>query len=168
MTVPTASVAARPANHASGCAWLPAVLPPITIARWPLTARDGIQYERGFDAALSNTVPLWTSDGVPGSATSYQRDPVRLPLAAAPEEFTPMLCAVQRWPSRICAANSRSSSASSCLLAPVPPACGTFTGCAVAGTVTATSSESVGDAPAGLVTVLTSSCPEVMLSTPTK
>src|SRR5262245_37245771 len=87
---------------------------------------EGIQYWCAVAtvAAESKMVPDWTTTGVPPLSVlripfnSYQRDASRfVPEApvvppATPEALTPMLCADQSRPLRMCAAKRRSSRAS--------------------------------------------------------
>jgi hypothetical protein len=102
----------------------------------------------GFDAAESNTVPDWMSEGAAGAGprlpSSYQRMPVR-PLfeTATPLALTAICCVVHSRPPRITACSSRSSRPSSGVRL---PGCGTFSGNSVAGTAMSMSPDSVGDA----------------------
>src|SRR4051794_29593939 len=95
---------------------------------------DGIQCQRGLEAALSKSVPDCTIEGVEERfCSSYQRAASRraalLEVSATPDVLTEMLCAVHNRPLRTCAAKSRSSSASSWpLVPPVFPRCGTVRG----------------------------------------
>ncbi len=130
-----ASPARRPANAALVKLVFPALEKPTAACPCPVTMIDGIQYHTGLDAVAvgSNTVPVCVTVGVPlptGTLISYQRTPSRsLVPVDWPLVFTARLCAVHSLPLRMCAANSRSSSASSLPLAPpVLPLCGTVSG----------------------------------------
>src|SRR6058998_1309569 len=86
---------------------------------WPDAATLGIQKPRGLVEAESNSVPDWTSVGVPVRLPiSYQREPLRPPVEeAVPELLTWKLCAVHKVVApvilflRMAAPNKRSSSA---------------------------------------------------------
>ena len=85
------------------------MLTPSTACPCPVTVTDGIQYWRAAAsvAALSNTVPDWTTVGVVVRFwNSYQRVALRAAAAvlATPALLTRKLCAVHRRPLRATAA----------------------------------------------------------------
>src|SRR6476659_6051064 len=166
-TVPRVSPTRRPTVAALGCSLAPDVETPRAACPWAETITVGMKRNRGLEAAPSKSVPVCTIDGVwpvGMPLSSYQRTAVRVGEVATPELSTPMLCAVQRLPFRMVAANSRSSSASSVFVLPV---WGAANGKAVDGTVMRMLEEMLG-VPPWVATRRSTNSPKNALLTPMK